>query len=374
MRSKLQRWDDNLFKEFKPETPHAEYSPSKFHRMVNCPWSERYEPDKGTQPTESKEITLGILAHKLAAYKLRYKYTKNDIELISRHLISDITQEDFNLMDKLTDEYVEYIAGKIGDYSIVRVEEPLDMSSWIEDTFGTCDCLIFNPNELTIIDFKYGLKEIDAIGNEQLIAYAVGAMCAIDWRARPEKINLVIYQPRTNGNTIKWHKISYEKLLDEAKRIKEGLAKIKTATLADRNAGDFCEYCYNKVCPLKIKRIQDILSIDFKSEFISDEEIIMLQAVKREVNRLLKQFDDGVDELYEDGKILKNYKLMYSPGRKEWTDTEAVKQILEENSIDALITPSPAQLLKMLTAEQVDELQLQKYINQTKKKKGYAPA
>lgn len=370
MRSIYQKWnEENLFKEFDMEG-HAKYSPSKFHQYANCPYSAKFEKLKGDIPERSEAAEIGTAAHDIASAKLIYG--KESDEVMKKLLQYAEEGMDANKMNKDANGYVDFVISQIGDYSIVRVEEMLDMSPWIKDVFGTCDCLIFDPNTLTVIDYKYGLKPVEAVDNEQLLAYACGAMIALDYKKRPFDINLVIYQPRARGETLKTWQINYDTLLSKAHAIKENIEKIDRATRTDRHAGPWCEFCGNKICPKRAEFIAEVLQVDTTNEFMSDTEIMGFLTAAKHARRLMDKLESDVNQLYEAGDILQEYEMTYTNGRKVWTDEDEVKEILRKHKMfDFYIVPSPAQLEKKVSQEKWDEWGLNKYIVQTKKKNGF---
>ena len=368
MRSIYQKWEEKIFQEF-DMTGHAKYSPSKFNLYVNCPYSAKYESLKGITPESNQEAEIGTAAHDIASAKLIYGRDSNKVK--DRMYNYAELGMDIHDMVKYADEYVDFVLSHIGEYSIVRVEEMLNLSQWIPNTYGTCDCIIYEPNEVTVIDYKYGRVDIPAKDNYQLIAYACGAMMAIPYKVRPETINLVIYQPRTKGNTVKTWTISYDELLTQAKLVKTQILKIDTATLSDRKASKHCQHCGNKLCPLRLKYISELLDIDTAKEFLSDAELYNFQTIKRLVTRQLQNLENDIFELYADGEIMQDYDMQYSNGRKVWTDEEKVKQILIDNEEDVLTTPSPTQLENKIGPEKLQKLGLNEYVHQTKRKKGF---
>lgn len=373
MKSYLQKWDDQgKFKEF-DQTGHAKCSPSKFHRLANCPFSSKYDEEvSDNDDYEVNQTTLtGTMAHKLAATKLIYGWDAEEVKEVEDEIKQMDLDTDLDSINEDVNDYVSYVFSLIDDYSIVRIEEMLDMSQWIKGVFGTCDAMVINPNNYTIVDFKYGFKPVEAEENEQLLAYAVGAIQALDINCPPETITMVIYQPRAIGKTIKTWTIDFDTLRDYATRIKRGIEKIDQATIFDRQVGPWCEYCKNKVCPLKIQYISELLQIDTAKEYLTDTEIYGLQANKRAAIRLLNNFYDDVMQMYEDGEIMQDYTMEYSNGRKTWTDENKVREILiKSGMLDTFNIPSPAQLERKYPSF-IEENGLNEYINQTKKKSGF---
>lgn len=57
----------------------------------------------------------------------------------------------------------------------VLVEQRLDLSRWIPESFGTADCLIAGDETLTIVDLKYGTGIKVESSSSQLKCYALGS-------------------------------------------------------------------------------------------------------------------------------------------------------------------------------------------------------
>ena len=64
----------------------------------------------------------------------------------------------------------------------VMIEQRLDFSRWVENGFGTGDCVIVADEVLQIIDYKHGLGVLVSAGDEehggnsQMMCYALGAL------------------------------------------------------------------------------------------------------------------------------------------------------------------------------------------------------
>ena len=57
----------------------------------------------------------------------------------------------------------------------------MDFSEYVQDGYGTADCIIASDDVLHIIDMKYGLGVlVDAKKNTQLMCYSVGALNIFD--------------------------------------------------------------------------------------------------------------------------------------------------------------------------------------------------
>ena len=121
---------------------------------------------------------------------------------------------------------------------LVCVEQKLDYSKWVQDGFGTGDCVIVADDTLHIIDMKYGVGVLvsasgeDGTGNSQLKCYALGALDTFGDLYDIRRIKLSIYQPRReNTDTFE---MSVEELLKWAEEVLSPRAK-----LAYEGNGDF---------------------------------------------------------------------------------------------------------------------------------------
>ena len=165
MRSIYQKWDNRkIFQEF-DMTGQVKYNPSKFNLYVNCPYSAKYESLKGITPESNEAAEIDAAAHDIASAKLIYGKDSSKV----KDRMYNYAELCINMHDivKCADEYVDFVLSHIGEYSIVRVKEMLNLSQWIPNTYGTCDCIIYEPNEVTVIDYDYGKVDIPAKDNYQ---------------------------------------------------------------------------------------------------------------------------------------------------------------------------------------------------------------
>lgn len=103
------------------------------------------------------------------------------------------------------------------------IEQRLDFSRWVENGFGTGDCVIVADEVLQIIDYKHGLGVLVSAGDEehggnsQMMCYALGALEAFGDIYDINQIKMTIFQPRRDN--ISTYTISKEKLLKWADEV-----------------------------------------------------------------------------------------------------------------------------------------------------------
>lgn len=103
-------------------------------------------------------------------------------------------------------EVAREIAQESDDFEI---EHRLDLSSFVEDQFGTGDCIAYRSDRrrVTVCDYKDGQGvAVEVRGNRQLMTYALGVAQRYHNRGVDE-IEIVIVQPRAphpDGPTRRW--------------------------------------------------------------------------------------------------------------------------------------------------------------------------
>lgn len=136
---------------------HAFLSASASHRWINCPPSAKL--CEGIKDESSHYAQEGTDCHELCAY------------LVEMALGRDVEDPTENLtyysgeMQNCAEEYRDYVleqferSKKFCSDPMVFIEQRLDFSRWVENGFGTGDCVIIADEVLHIIDYKHGLEK-----------------------------------------------------------------------------------------------------------------------------------------------------------------------------------------------------------------------
>jgi hypothetical protein len=119
-----------------------------------------------------------------------------------------------------------------------------------DNVFGTGDVVGKHPDELLVMDFKFGRKKVHSKNNKQIMLYALGQITP---EYRPERVRLAIVQPRLTGQdpVDEWETSSDELELWSDLAVLPVVNLINTmGPHAPRNAGDWCEWCRARgTCP-----------------------------------------------------------------------------------------------------------------------------
>ena len=162
-----------------PPKGHAILSASSSERWLNCPPSARlceaYE-DKG-----SDYAAEGSDCHALCEFRLKQALgipAESPIENLSWY-----NEE----MEECAAGYATYVtelltaAKQTCSDPVVMIEQRVDFSHWVQDGFGTADCILIADGTLNICDYKHGKGvEVSAEWNPQMMLYALGALEIFD--------------------------------------------------------------------------------------------------------------------------------------------------------------------------------------------------
>lgn len=144
---------------------HAYLSASASHRWLACPPSAKLCANILDQASEYAQ--QGTDCHELCAY------------LVEKALGKDVIDPTENLtyydaeMQNCAEEYRNYVLEQIEAAKEfckdpqVMIEQRLDFSRWVENGFGTGDCVIVADEVLQIIDYKHGLGILVSAGDDE---------------------------------------------------------------------------------------------------------------------------------------------------------------------------------------------------------------
>lgn len=149
-------------------------------------------------------------------------------------------------MEELIEGYASYVMEMVSKYEspAVFVEERLDLSEYVKESFGTADCVVVGGEDLHIIDLKYGQGVlVDARENTQLMLYGLGALTLFDGIYDIEKVLLHSYQPRRcNISTYEIKKIELYEWGETVREIAEKAYKGE----GEFSCGELCIFCKAK--------------------------------------------------------------------------------------------------------------------------------
>ena len=289
---------------------HAVLSASSSERWLNCPPSARlceaYE-DKG-----SDYAAEGTDAHTLCEYRLKQALgipTKDPIENLSWY-----NEE----MEECAAGYAAYVvelletAKQTCSDPVVMIEQRVDFSRWVQEGFGTADCILIADGVLNIVDYKHGKGvEVSAEGNTQLSLYSLGALEIFDGIYDIDRVCVHIFQPRKSNvvssmmDKTDLYEWADTELTEKAQLAYEGQGSF--------SCGEWCRFCKAKAeCRERAEANLALARYEFQSPALLDDE---------EIADILGK----VDALTAWASDVKEYALQQAVSGKEWTGWKLVE-------------------------------------------------
>ena len=289
---------------------HAVLSASSSERWLNCPPSARlceaYE-NKG-----SDYAAEGTDAHTLCEYRLKQALgipTEDPIENLSWY-----NEE----MEECAAGYAAYVvelletAKQTCSDPVVMIEQRVDFSRWVQEGFGTADCILIADGVLNIVDYKHGKGvEVSAEGNTQLSLYSLGALEIFDGIYDIDRVCVHIFQPRKSNvvssmmDKTELYEWADTELTEKAQLAYEGQGSF--------SCGEWCRFCKAKAeCRERAEANLALARYEFQSPALLDDE---------EIADILGK----VDALTAWASDVKEYALQQAISGKEWTGWKLVE-------------------------------------------------
>ncbi|MCM1343756.1 MAG: DUF2800 domain-containing protein [Lachnospiraceae bacterium] len=262
---------------------HAFLSASASHRWLECPPSAKLCSEQ--EDRASPYAKQGTDCHELCAYLVE-KSLGRDAEDPTENL-TYYDQE----MQGCAESYCEYVTEQIEaakqhcpDPQIL-IEQRLDFSRWVENGFGTGDCVIVADEVMQIIDYKHGLGVlVSAEKNPQMMCYALGALELFDGLYDIGEIRMTIFQPRREN--VSTCTMTKEELLTWAEEILKPTAALAYEGKGEFKAGEHCQFCKVKAeCRKRAEYNLELAKYDFEMPPILEET---------EIAAILPRIDDLV--------------------------------------------------------------------------------
>ena len=317
---------------------HAYLSASASHKWLACPPSAKLCANILDQASEYAQ--QGTDCHELCAY------------LVEKALGRDVIDPTENLtyydaeMQNCAEEYRNYILEQIEAIKEfckdpqVMIEQRLDFSRWVENGFGTGDCVIVADEILQIIDYKHGLGILVSAGdnehggNSQMMCYALGALEVFGDIYDINQIKMTIFQPRRDN--ISTYTISKENLLKWADEVLAPTAQLAYVGKGEFNAGDHCTFCKVKAtCRKRAEYNLELAKYDFAMPATLDDTEIA--AILEKVDEMISWGNDIKDyalQQAQSGVHFDGWKIVEGRSNRKFTDEAAVAATVKDAGFD----------------------------------------
>lgn len=340
-----------------PPKGHAVLSASTSHRWLNCPpsvrLSENYN-DKG-----SSYAAEGTDAHELCEFKL-----KKALDISADDPTENLTWYNEEMED-CANGYASFILEQLeaaketcSDPKIL-IEQCVDFSRWVEQGYGTADCIIIADGTLRICDYKHGLGVlVSADDNPQMKCYALGALELFDDIYDIDTVSMTIYQPRRQN--ISTYEISKDDLYAWADEVLKPTAELAFAGNGDFHCGEWCGFCKAKhECRARAEANLILAKYDFKlPPLLEDSEIEYILSRVDEFVAWASDIKEYALQQAISGKEWSGWKLVEGRANRKYSNEEAVVKAVTDAGFD----PYERKLLgitamqKLLGKSKFDEL------------------
>ena len=301
---------------------HSIASPSASERWLNCTAAPTFEaqfPD-GDPGEYAKK---GTLAHRICELTVAY----NNGDLTKRKFNSQLKKcrEDPLFeegMIKTADFYASYIWEKAMSYTakpFIALEDRVDLSEWIPEGFGSCDCIMIGDDHLHITDYKNGSGVVvDAKGNTQMRLYALGALRKYQMFYSIKNVSMAIVQPNVTEDVTE-DTLTVDELLAWGEWVKP-IAKVAVSGEgAQFKEGDWCRFCKGKAAcrarAVNMTALADFSDIPIEGRMSDQEKADRETAIKAGFQLPVLTDDEVADLLHRGARLvtwyndLKDYAL-----------------------------------------------------------------
>lgn len=313
---------------------HALLSPSGSHRWMHCTPSARLEENLPESTSSAAEE--GTVAHELAEYALDM-YLKGEYLPLLDELPTPkyIAKNKYysSEMDKYVTDYICYVCDlyETQEGAEMHIERKFDLTSYVPECFGSCDCDIVGEKLLSIIDLKYGKGvQVDAKDNSQLMMYALGVLRSLSPKrqAKIETVRMHIAQVRLGNYSV--FEMAARDLTHWGIHVLRPTAEKAWAGQGETKVGSHCKFCkfkaqcraqkealvnefetHGETKALTLDEIGDILSkSDMFTDWLASVKTFAMQAATR-------------------GEKVKGWKLVEGRSVRVISDTETAIERLK---------------------------------------------
>lgn len=314
---------------------HALLSPSSSHRWMNCTPSARLEENIPSKSSAASDE--GTVAHELSEYAIQKYLAGGYIPLIDELPVpKEIAENKYysHEMEKYVTDYVCYVCDvyEVIEGAKMSIERKFDLTMYVPECFGSCDCDIVGETVLNIIDLKYGKGvQVEAENNTQLMLYALGVLRSLppEKQAKIETVRMHIAQVRLGHFPV--FEMSARDLTHWAIHVLRPTAEKAFAGQGETKVGSHCKFCKFKA---QCRAQRDALVNEFETH--RETKALSLEEIGEILNKA-DMFTDWLASVKQfamsealSGKRVNGWKLVEGRSARVIKDeAEALKRLTE---------------------------------------------
>lgn len=337
-----------------PPIKHALLGASSAARWIACTPSAQATANLPDE--ETKYTAEGTRAHELCEVHLRNNLRQWEagygVLPLSGSTRLDGEPDDPPEMVRAANQYVSFIHDLWVGFSCrpgVFIEQEVDVSRWVPQGFGTCDCLLIGDGLLHIIDFKYGQGvPVNPERNPQLMYYALGAYELFRETDEIEVVRMSIVQPRMQEEPQTWE-LPLADLLSWAREVLAPAAHKAWRGEGEFVTGEHCRFCKaHPACRAWKDKYGPLAGFEPYPEpaTLSDEELGEWLQKLEGLAAYARDLEEYAQQALMEGRTLPGWKLVQGRSTRKWTDQDAAFRQMQADGIDEamLYTRTPISL------------------------------
>lgn len=331
-----------------PPVKHALLGASSAARWIACTPSAQATANLPDE--ESKYAAEGTRAHEVCEAALRHNLAEweqgRPVDLLLER--TGATPE----MIKAANQYVSFLHDLWVGFPCrpgVFIEQEVDVSRWVPQGFGTCDCLMIGGGLLHIIDFKYGQGvPVSPERNPQLMYYALGAYELFRETDEIEVVRMSIVQPRMQEEPQTWE-LPLTDLLTWAREVLAPAAHMAWRGEGKFVTGEHCRFCKaHPACRAWKDKYGPLAGFEPYPEpaTLSDEELGEWLQKLEGLAAYARDLEEYAQQALMEGRTLPGWKLVQGRSTRKWTDQDAAFRQMQADGFDEamLYTRTPITL------------------------------
>jgi predicted DCC family thiol-disulfide oxidoreductase YuxK len=246
-------------------------------------------------------------------------------------------------------DLVRQLRDGTGGELLVEQRLPIDHITGEDGAKGTSDAVVVAGDELIVADLKFGRGvEVDAVENEQLQMYALGALREFELVNDFKTVRMVVIQPRLH------HVSEWSITVDQLRSFGE-TARVAASAALNQTPGNLglqpgekqCRWCANKAaCPALADFVEQTTGADFDvvdppanlskldaqfTSALSDDYLATAMSAADLIEHWLKAVRAEVERRLLAGKPVPGFKLVLGKqGNRKWVDEDAAIKMLRE--------------------------------------------
>lgn len=358
---------------------HAKLSPSSAARWMSCPGSVTLS--EGIEDKSSKNADEGTMMHYFAASCLETGVDAVDyIGVACEDTGLRLNEKQAKDVQFYVDHVREIVAAT-GGTLMVEQRLPIGWMTGEVGAHGTADAVIVTPDELIIVDAKFGYKLVDADDNPQLMIYAAAAYDELKVAYDFKRVRIAISQPRLLAKpefTFSMAELYgfIEQVGASAEYTRHNPEKYVPSSKA-------CQWCRAKpICPALRQQVMDAFDESTPLADVRDDKLAYVMDRADMIEGWIKSIRAEVERRLLAGEPVTGYKLVQGKrGNRMWADPTVAEATLKgmrvkhDQMYDYKLA-SPTSIEKLVKAEEIGPRQwakIQALITQSEGQPSVAP-